>query len=186
MGSEGEGASVLYSGSQGMAFGELSSFSIVVWINAESMPGGSAQLFSFDGTRDPLILGMPSRNKVYLQVGENAAIFESPLFDSSGQWVFIAVTYNALAGDRQIRCYVGRQGADEVQMVGEKNFLHGPWNGMAKSPRWSLAVGNTPLPEKNRPFKGLMDQVRFYGSPDNETAALTQEELGKLFRADQK
>ncbi len=186
MGLEGTGASVLYSGPKEMAFGELASFSIVVWIQTDALQGGSAQVFSFDGTQDPLILGIPSRNKISLQIGESAAIFESRQFDSAGQWVFVAVTYNSLSDDQKIRCYVGKQGWDGIQLVGEKNSLHGPWNGAAKNPRWSLALGNTPLPEKNRPFQGLIDQVRFYGSADTGAGALSREQLEALFSSDQK
>lgn len=185
MGIEGTGASALYSGPKEMAFGELASFSVVAWIHTDAMQGGSAQILSFGGTQDPLILGMPSRNKISLQIGENAAIFENNQFDSSGQWVFIAVTYNSLSSDQNIRCYVGRQNSGGLQLAGEKNSLHGPWNGRAKGPRWSLAVGNTPLPEKNRPFQGLIDQVRIYGSTDTGTGALSREELETLFRTDQ-
>jgi len=186
MGLEGVGPSVLYSGFPENAFGELSALSVVVWINATSTPGGSAQLFSIAGTVDPLIVGMPDGTKVSLQIGEKAAIFQNAQFGATDQWIFIAMTYDARADSQQIKCYVGIQGSDVLQLVGARDFSQGAWDGEAKSANWLVAIGNTPLSEKNRPFKGLIDQVRFYGSSNDETGALSQDALETLFRADQK
>lgn len=100
------------------------------------------------------------------------------VYSDTQSWVFFALTFAASTGDEpgSVQFYRGSK-TGRVDLVHTETVEDGPLRGG----NTTLRLGNA---GEERPFDGLMDNVRFFISTDNNTAALTAEQLEILRQAD--
>src|SRR5882672_40489 len=166
-------------------FRNLKSFTITGWIDARSSaegPGGNRILSWLD--RDGV--EVVHRSDGSLQVGINqkaegtairtpaqaipAVAAEAALLMN---WRFFAVTYDSTAASNQAKIYVGNRDQDAVVVV-QKDAAAGT-TGLRMAP--GLSIGNLPVAQRTlNPkgnFRGLIDEVRIFGSTRDGSGALT-------------
>lgn len=101
----------------------------------------------------------------------------SSLYAETNEWIFLAWTYNG--GTRQVVWYKGGTGTKTTEVVRTATLAAGGIGGSGGY----LSIGGRLV--NDRPFHGLIDNVRVFGSKtDPETPVLTQEELEGIRIAD--
>jgi hypothetical protein len=96
------------------------------------------------------------------------------------KWRFFAVTYDSGLAKDHVRFYVGSQNQDP-KLVNAADYNRGP-SGAKISPQ--LSIGNVPpmlrpmAPERS--YRGILDEIRIYGSTLDGSGALPLEELIKI------
>lgn len=168
------------------ALDSLTSFTLQGWFafpGDGSFPGarlvekrGSAtsqlSLFLGAGSRQgalTLALGTPSSDAVISTVSEM-----SPLLGTRNTWTFFAVTYDGTLARDNVRFYAGSITA-KVEQVGPARTLSAGALGSIPGP---LVFGNNQ--RGNRPWQGLLDNFRVFGTTAGQEAALPLEELERL------
>lgn len=171
------------------SFDGLSSFTIQGWFNA-SVAGGTAgrlmERFKSSDTSQYISFTLSTRaaekdGTLSLQIGSvTAASTRSTLLGQTDTWTFFAVTYdyNAVAGTSTVTFYVGSETSSVVQ-IGSQSIS----SGVIKSNDGNASIYFGNNSSFNRPFAGLMDDIRLYGATDH-SGALTLSELENLRRAD--
>src|SRR5262249_7606939 len=95
-------------------------------------------------------------------------------------WRFFAVTYDATASSGQLRIYVGTRDQDAALRISRD--AKGPRVGAKVAP--GLSVGHVPpalrAAQPACTFRGLIDEIRIYGSTWDGSAALSPEAVVKL------
>ncbi len=156
---------------------------IVSWFNPMKVNEGVELVYRTDGS---LQLGIgqwadasPARSKPE----------QIPVFDSKAtnvytehyqKWRFFAVTYDSGVAGNHVKFYVGTRNAD-AKLVNAVDYNRGP-SGAKISPQ--LSIGNvTPMirpmaPERS--FRGLLDEIRIYGSTLDGSGALPEGDLIKI------
>jgi hypothetical protein len=156
---------------------------IVSWFNPMKVNEGVELVYRTDGS---LQLGIgqwadasPARSKP-----EQIPVFDSKATniytEQAAKWRFFAVTYDSGAASNHAKFYIGTRNAD-AKLVNAVDYNRGP-SGAKISP--CLTVGNvTPMirpmaPERS--FRGLLDEIRLYGSTLDGSGALSEPELIKI------
>ena len=168
----------------------LKSFTITGWLNCRSFdvgPGGNRIVHMADTMGSRAGLDLVVEKKGELVLGVNAYPDASPArsrpkaisVDSKAgkdNWRFFAVTYDATATGDQVRFYFGdaRRAAEQDRSV---TYAQGPL-----SPRTGpLTVGAfnpaTRTGKGDRLFRGLIDDIRVFGSSSDGAGALTLEQI---------
>jgi hypothetical protein len=172
---------------------ELKSFTITAWVNRtsdEEGAGGNRIVHMADtmGTRAGIDLVVTRDGRLKLGVNEwpdatQAASAPNliPVDPGAGKdnWRFIAVVYDSTAAKDHLRIYVGTA-ADDVRLHKAISYDRGPvGKGVG-----TLTLGNfnPSLRDGNedRMFRGLIDEVRFFGSRVDGSAALSIEQIRGL------
>jgi hypothetical protein len=95
-------------------------------------------------------------------------------------WRFFAVTYDSNATSQQVKFFMGTQQKDAVE-AGAVDFARGTV-GSKVAP--GLTVGHIPAMLRqaapDRGFRGLVDEIRVYGSPHDGSGALPLPDLVKI------
>lgn len=99
-------------------------------------------------------------------------------FNNTGAWIFFAVTYDSIS--KAVKFYKGTT-TTSVAQVGSSQ-LFGIDVGTVGASTTNLFIGN--VSSSNRPYDGMLDNIRIYGSTTTSTGALTQTQLENLRRAD--
>lgn len=98
----------------------------------------------------------------------------------TANWRFFAVTYDSTAAGQQAKFYVGTRQKD-VEPAGAADCARGAAGGKVAP---GLAVGHLPAllrpAAPDRGFKGLLDEIRIYGSPHDGSGALAPAELVRI------
>jgi hypothetical protein len=156
---------------------------IVSWFNPLKVNEGVELVYRTDGS---LQLGIgqwadasPARSKP-----EQIPVFDSKVKDAYAEyyakWRFFAVTYDSSIASNHAKFYIGTRAAD-AKLVNAADYNRGP-SGSKISPQ--LTIGNvTPqirpmAPERS--FRGLLDEIRIYGSTLDGSGALPLEDLIKI------
>jgi hypothetical protein len=156
---------------------------IVSWFNPFKVNEGVELVFRSDGS---LQLGIGEWAEGSAARSKPAQI---PLFDSKAtnanteayeKWRFFAVTYDSGLAKDHVKFYVAPQNKDP-QLINAADYNRGPSGGKI-SPQ--LTIGNVPpmirpmAPERS--YRGILDEVRIYGSAFDGSGALPLEELIKI------
>jgi len=156
---------------------------IVSWFNPFKVNEGVELVFRSDGS---LQLGIGEWAEGSAARSKPAQI---PLFDSKAtnanteaydKWRFFAVTYDSGLAKDHVKFYVAPQNKDP-QLINAADYNRGP-SGAKISPQ--LTIGNVPpmirpmAPERS--YRGILDEVRIYGSAFDGSGALPLEELIKI------
>jgi hypothetical protein len=156
---------------------------IVSWFNPFKINEGVELVFRTDGS---LQLGIgewaegsaarskPAQIPVYDPKATNAGT------EAYEKWRFFAVTYDSGAAKDHVKFYMAPQNRDP-QLVNAVDYNRGPSGGRI-SPQ--LTIGNVPplirpmAPERS--YRGILDEIRIYGSTLDGSGALPLEELIKV------
>lgn len=155
----------------------LLSFTLQGWFMTEGTTpiGNDAQLINNGWS-----LRAQSNGNLDLQVQGTAGITDvqsAGAFNITGtytptqSWVFFAVTYDGSLTSNNVNFYQGAQ-ASSVVLVSTQSLNQGA----AVQEAGPLAVGNFSS-SSERPFDGLMDNVRIFGSQSDNSGVLTLAEL---------
>ncbi|MBM4026536.1 MAG: hypothetical protein FJ280_14220, partial [Planctomycetes bacterium] len=168
----------------------LSSFTVTAWVNCvsrEEGAGGNRIVHMADtlGTRAGFDLVCTSDGR--LKIGINEWPDASKAISSPGaipvrenapadNWRFLAVSYDATARQDQVKCYIGST-KSEASLDKAISYNQGPIGAGAGV----LTVGHfSPAARRNngnRMFRGLIDEVRLFGSKTDGAGALSLDEI---------
>ncbi len=170
----------------------LKSFTIAGWINCRDLaegPGGNRIVSWFHKDREGVDLSL--RSDGGLQLGINQWAEQSsakgppgmiPVADEAARdglrvnWRFFAVTYDSGLAAGHAKFYAGSAGADAA-LAGAVDCNRGPV-GSKFAP--ALSIGNVNPAARgtgDRAFRGLLDEIRIYGSDQDGSGALSLERL---------
>jgi hypothetical protein len=171
----------------------LASFTITAWVNCTSDKegaGGNRIVHMADtlGTKAGIDLVVTRDGRLKLGVNEwpdtTRAVSSAgrlPVDRNAGKdnWRFVAVTYDSTADKNQVRFYVGSPGK-EMSLDKAVTYDHGPvGKGTGR-----LTIGHfNPGVRRNhrdRMLRGLIDEVRIFGSKTDGTGALSIEQVRAL------
>ena len=96
------------------------------------------------------------------------------VYNYPDQWVFFAVTFTAMGETKTnvLEFYIGTL-TEPTKLAGKRLF-----NGISGADTGVLAIGN--LKNGQRPFQGLLDNIRIHGSTKDASGALTLAQLEEL------
>jgi hypothetical protein len=156
---------------------------ILSWFNAGKINEGVELVYRTDGS---LQLGIGEWAEKSAARSKDAQI---PLYDAkatnagteaNAKWRFFAVTYDSGLAAGHVKWYIGTANADP-KLINACDYNRGP-SGAKISP--VLTVGNVPpmirpmAPE--RTFRGILDEIKIYGSTLDGSGALPLEDLIKI------
>lgn len=104
----------------------------------------------------------------------------SPWHLETGRWVFFAVTADVTqeaADTTNAHMYYGYEDSQDVVLDASASLIPG----IIRSVSNAAAVGNY---INDHPFKGLIDNLRIWGSTEDGSAALSQEQVRAIWAAD--
>lgn len=158
---------------------EARSFTIQGWYrSAPGMrPSNYARLFST--ARVSLLFDNAEGRGLALSVNRGSVLSNDAAFQHSDRWVFFAVTYDGTGGADNVSFYAGGQ-KEPVRLVARASLSAGPVG--AQNSRAPLVVGNTP--DGDRPFAGLIDNVRLWTDRAGGGAVLSTAELEQVRQID--
>jgi len=165
----------------------LKSYTIQGWFKTDgSVITGVARLVHFANAQDSAgktvidLAGNLNGGTLFLGITTPTATRKEPVdtkafynaYDMVNQWVFFALTYRK----NEFSFYVG----DAVNTAALAGVSKG--DGATGDVPTILSIGNTQTPK--RPFKGWIDNIRIYGSADEEKGALSISDLEMLRKLD--
>ena len=173
----------------------LTSFTITAWVNCRSLEVGSGgnrivHMADTMGSRSGLDLVVERKGELVL--GVNAYPDASPArsrpnaipVDSGtgpDNWRFLAVTYDAAAATEHVKFYFG-DARHAAKLDRAATYAQGPL-GPRTGP---VTIGSFSLPTRvgkgDRLFRGLIDDVRIFGSPVDGAGALDLEQIRSVQR----
>ncbi len=164
---------------------DLKSFTITGWVNCRNAAegeGGNRIVSWINNGGDGADLVFKSDGS--LQIGIGQWPDSSPARSSAGKisvdanagasnWRFFAVTYDASLASAQVKFYFGTPSADAALDV-SKDYNRGN-AGSNIGPSFTVGHFNTATRSgaTDRMFRGLIDQIRVYGSKTDSTGALS-------------
>ena len=183
----------------------LKSFTITGWINWSDAKEAAGDKFAGAGQRivswlapgkDGVELVLRSDGSLQLGINQPAdasaarskpaqislvdAKATDPAAAIRANWRFFAVTYDSVATAQQAKFFMGTQQKDAVD-AGAADCGRG---GVGPKVAPGLAVGHIPAMLRpaapDRGFRGLVDEIRVYGSPHDGSGALSLPNLVKL------
>ena len=177
----------------------LKSFTITAWLNCRSLdvgPGGNRIVHMADTMGSRAGLDLVVEKKGELVLGVNAYPDASPARSrpnaisadpnaGKDNWRFFAVTYDATAARDQVRFYFGdaRRAAEldrsETYAQGPLGPRTGPLTVGAFNPATRTGKGD-------RLFRGLIDDIRVFGSSSDGAGALTLEQICNIQQGERK
>lgn len=179
MGSEGTGAVVNTAEPPSPFPTDMMSMTWSGWFRAVGQPlGNSARLIQRIGGTQGFMLfgGKPGRLAIQLNghsSGTNTTVVSGDHYTRVDEWVFFAVTYDGSLLTDNVRFYVGSQ-TTPVRLVDTRTLALGP----VRTNTGPTYFGNSE--SGSRPFKGLLDDVRIFGSEHTSAAALPPVQLEAL------
>jgi hypothetical protein len=179
----------------------LKSFTITGWLNVRELQEGAADKTAGAGNRI-ISWMMPGKDGVdlvqradgSLQLGVNqwadqstakSPVAQLPMADEkvpeglNSNWRFFAVTYDSTSASGQVKFYLGERNKD-AKPVGTSDCIRGP-AGAKIAP--CVSIGNAPPMVRgagDRVFKGMIDDLRVYGSTQDAGGALTEDLIVKI------
>jgi hypothetical protein len=169
----------------------LKSFTISAWINnrvAQENGGGDRIVCWLRDGVDGAELVYHDDGSVQLGVngqvdGPGGARRSSPGLISSSDsaaldnWRFVAVSYDATQPAKHVRYYIG-SGSDRAILDSAVDFNRGA---VGMNPAAELTIGHTYVSNRkagaDRMYRGIIDQVRIWGSASDSSGALTAEQI---------
>jgi hypothetical protein len=156
---------------------------IVSWFNPMKVNEGVELVYRTDGSLQ-LGIGQWADASAARSKPEQIPVFDTKATnvytEHYQKWRFFAVTYDSGAASSHVKFYIGTRAAD-AKLVNAVDYNRGP-SGNKISP--TLTIGNLPplvrpmAPERS--FRGLLDEIRIYGSTLDGSGALSEPELIKI------
>jgi hypothetical protein len=167
-------------------FNGLSSYTLSGWYKASSLPSNYARLLEIGAgstVTSVLFQGSTGSTSTNLRLGTKIGGVNSTLEVNNSMllavnsWVFFAFTVDGVNGT--ITLYAGTDSSSVVQL-GSTTIS----TGSVSVDGSNLAIGNSIGNENQRPFDGLMDDVRVWGSATDATGALSLSALESVRAGD--
>lgn len=169
------------------AFDGLSSYTISGWYNATTLPSNYARLIEIGSSSSAtaiLFQGNAGSSATNLRLTTNIGgvntgleINDSMLL-ASNSWVFFAFTVDGQTGT--ITLYAGTDSSSVVEM----GSIVVEDTGTVSVGGDSIGIGNSLGTGNQRPFDGLMDNVRVWGSDTDASGALSLSALESIRAGD--
>jgi len=178
------------------ALKSLKSFTITGWINCKSLTTGAGgnRLFVNVGAGGGQGIDLALQNDGSIALGVNQWNDQGGVRSNGGKitadvnapynnWRFFAASYNSLAGTNQVSFYFGSNGS-VADWDCVRTYARGS---VGATPGARLAIGNMNSDNRysgtNQMVRGLLDQVRLYGSTADGSGALTAADLATVQNA---
>jgi hypothetical protein len=166
----------------------LTSFTAQGWFQTSALITDTARLFDKNtgGTSSLAVrfAGVAGGNQLAVSVnGSGLFSAANATYASTNSWVFFAVTYDGSVTSNNVKFYVGTTSSGVTQ-VGATGTLN---NGGVANNGTAMVLGNTSSvagTTVNRPFDGLLDNMRLYGAASGASGVLTLAQLETLRVAD--
>ncbi|HSI10035.1 MAG TPA: LamG-like jellyroll fold domain-containing protein [Rariglobus sp.] len=166
---------VVWSKSPGLAsLPEVSSFTLTGWIMPTATVTNAARLVS--SSTITLMAGV--ENRITLQVnGTSSSIQSEPAYDSVGNWIFVAVTYDGTRATDNVTYYVGSTEAGSLAKAGTVTVAAGKLKPLTGQ---FLIGNNSTNSPATRPFMGLIDNIALYASRENSAGVLSLDQIESI------
>lgn len=155
------------------------SFTIQGWYKSDAgqIPSNYARLLA--SARVSLFFDSPEGKGLSLSVNRGSALCPDAAFRHPDRWVYFAVTYDGTQKTDNVLFYAGSE-ADPVRLVGKVSIEAGPvGSGSSEQP---LVVGN--VEAGDRPFDGLIGNIRIWADTSGTSAVLGADALEQLRKGD--
>jgi hypothetical protein len=156
---------------------------IVSWFNPFKINEGVELVLRSDGSLQ-LGIGEWAENSAARSKAAQIPLYDTKATNAGteayAKWRFFAVTYDSGVAKDHVKFYVAGQNEDP-KLINTADYNRGP-SGAKISPHFS--VGNVPpmirpmAPERS--YRGILDEIRIYGSTLDGSGALPLEELIKI------
>lgn len=164
----------------------LTSFTLQGWFNTATAINGVARLFDKNtgaGTSGFLLRGNVTAGQLVLTINNQSAI-SGTSYGTTNAWVFFAVTFDGSLTTNNVNFYVGSTSASAslvttATIAATSSIANGVVATVGNA-SW-LASGSA---VNNRPFDGLLDNMRIYGATSGSGGVLTLGELEAIRSAD--
>ncbi|EIP98978.1 PEP-CTERM putative exosortase interaction domain-containing protein [Opitutaceae bacterium TAV1] len=161
------------------AIGALQSFTVQGWFKTggDTAIGDGAKLFEMYTTTGPKGLTVSAANGSQLILNVDGATRTSTgtaPYGATGSWVFFAVSYDGTLTANNVNFYVGSEtGPTTLVSTGTLDA------GALSVTGTGLALGNS-LGSNSRPFDGLIDDIRLFGSVSDDSGVLSIGQIESL------
>ncbi|HSI08223.1 MAG: LamG-like jellyroll fold domain-containing protein [Rariglobus sp.] len=174
----GQGGKAVISGGA-TSFDRAMSFTVQGWYKSDGVqiPSNYARLIS--SQRLSVVFDGPDGKGLVLSTDRGSALSPSPVFRVADQWVFFAITYDGAGEYKNVVFYAGSVNGP-VQVVTEASLAAGALKTVL--PDVPVIIGN--MPAGDRPFDGVIDNIRIWADAASSEAVLNQAELEAIRRAD--
>ncbi|AQQ71483.1 hypothetical protein SMSP2_01857 [Limihaloglobus sulfuriphilus] len=175
------GANDVGGGNVDDVFNGLQSFTLMGWINTGDpniTPAENARILLRDDNANGLtvLLNEGGRLKVAVNGNWHAMPYAASYpFDCTDKWVFVAITYDGTASAGNLKFYRGFKDTASVTLEDTGDI---PAGALASNDR-QLVIGNNGgmNDTADKGFKGLIDELRLYGSYSDATGVLSSSEI---------
>jgi len=153
-------------------FDRLRSFTVCAWLNPSSPLRDFARIF--DNGFDGRLMAAAGANSNDLRFAISNTVVETTgdLFAGTGTWLFVAVAADGTRTSNNIFFYKGTLNTPVVCVTTASLPM------LVQSDTANLYLANNM--SYNAPFRGLMDNVRFYGTRYDDAAVLSLSRLEEL------
>lgn len=157
--------------------GALKSFTIQGWYKTDgSVIGAGAQLVNFKNGNSGFLVNASNTGNLSLEVNGVGAYGSGSAYSAVSEWTFFAVTYDGTKATSNVKFYVGST-ASSVTLAYTLNLNGGTM--VLPGGTTALGIGNNYI-SPGRPFDGLIDDVRVFGSTTDTTGVLSLTELESI------
>ncbi|MDR1280326.1 MAG: cell wall anchor protein [Opitutaceae bacterium] len=166
--------------------GTLASFTVTLWFKTDGgQTMGATRLFD-NGTQ---LLGFDggdiasSQQLTFNSGSSKLGVWSTPLLAVSGEWIFVAISYDGNSGSDNLTFYVGTKGSEEQPGSLSSHTVsadHGSidWGGSVVTLMFGANTSN------GRSLDGWIDNIRFYGSANDATGALDSSAIAGIWTSD--
>lgn len=149
----------------------LASFTLQGWFNTNIVPTDNMEFFKNVSSSAGFMLKAVNDGALRLYVngdgGGSAIVSQNKDWAITGEWVFFAVTYDGTSTTDNASFYMG--GINEsVALSSTQTLDQGP--ALDESNRLVIS-------RRNRPYQGLLDNMRVYGSTGDASGVLSMSDL---------
>ncbi|MFA6960816.1 MAG: PEP-CTERM sorting domain-containing protein [Opitutaceae bacterium] len=163
----------------------LTSFTVQGWYYSSVQMGGAARILdkTSGSTSSFLLRGATTNGQMNLTV-DNLSVDSGTGYTATGQWVFFAASYDGSLTSNNVKFYVGDT-TTSVSLVSTGTVN----SGLVSNNVVSMVLGNSShnpslADANNRPFDGLLDDIRLYGSASDSTGVLSLATLEAIRTSD--
>jgi len=157
----------------------LTSFTVSGWIKAEEVIGNTVEfLHKMGRNKEGLDSGwkvtLVPKGRLRLFVNDQNLISERSDWARPGEWVFFAITYDGTLKSNNASFYFGTKN-DPVILSSSQTLVAGP-----TKPNDVMLFLSRP----DRPFRGLIDNIRIRGATSGSEGALSEKQLESIRASD--
>ncbi|EIP99979.1 hypothetical protein OpiT1DRAFT_04513 [Opitutaceae bacterium TAV1] len=177
----GAGGGAYYEGT----LGTLASFTVTMWFKTDGMQTKGAtrlfdngtQLLAFDGADSS------GSQKLTFNSGTSLGTYSTSTLATSGEWIFVAISYNGESNSDNLTFYVGTKGTETQPGSFESSTVtadRGSLNWGSSVVKLMFGANST----NGRSLDGWIDNIKFYGSASDATGALDTIAINNIWQTD--